>query len=78
MANDLLVKRSAVQGKVPGTSDLQLGELAINTFDGNLYLKKDDGSQVVVQINPPQDVSTTANVTFNSVDANFIDCGTIA
>jgi len=78
MANDLLVKRSAVQGKVPGTSDLQLGELAINTFDGNLYLKKDDGSQVVVQINPPQDVSTTGNVTFNSVDANFIDCGTIA
>ena len=78
MANDLLVKRSAVQGKVPNTSDLQLGEIAINTFDGNLYLKKDDGSQVVVQVNPPQDVSTTANVTFNSVDANFIDCGTIA
>jgi len=78
MANNLLVKRSAVQGKIPTTTDLQLGELAINTFDGNLYLKKDDGTEVVVQINPPQDVSTTADVTFNSVTADEIDCGTIA
>lgn len=78
MANDLLIKRSAVQGKIPSTSDIQLGELAVNTYDGNLYLKKNDGSEVIVQINPPQDVSTTADVNFNSVSANFIDCGTIA
>lgn len=78
MASDLLIKRSAVQGKIPSTADIQLGELAVNTYDGNLYLKKNDGSEVIVQINPPQDVSTTADVSFNSVSADFIDCGTIA
>lgn len=78
MANNLLVKRSAVQGKIPATADIQLGELAINTYDGNLYLKKNDGTEVIVQVNPPQDVSTTADVVFNSLTVDFIDCGTIA
>lgn len=34
------LKRSAVEGKVPLAEDLELGELAINTTDGKLYLKK--------------------------------------
>lgn len=50
MANTLYVKRSAVQGKVPTTGDLQLGELAINTYDGKLYIKKDNGSASIVEI----------------------------
>lgn len=50
MANTIQVKRSAVAGKVPTTSDLALGELAINTYDGKLYLKKDDGTQTVVEV----------------------------
>lgn len=40
MPNILRVKRSAVAAKVPATTDLQLGELAINTTDGRLYAKK--------------------------------------
>jgi len=43
MANILKVKRSSVPGRVPSTSDLQLGELAINTNDGKLYTKKSVG-----------------------------------
>jgi len=43
-------KRSAVPSKVPSTADLALGELAINTYDGKLFLKKDDGTQSVVEI----------------------------
>ena len=43
-------KRSAVPAKVPSIGDLALGELAINTYDGKLYLKKDDGTQAVVEI----------------------------
>jgi len=35
MANSIIVKRSAVAGKVPTTSDLALGEIAVNTYDGN-------------------------------------------
>jgi hypothetical protein len=50
MANTVKLKRSAVPAKVPATTDLQLGELAVNTYDGKLYLKKDDGTESVVQV----------------------------
>ena len=50
MANTFRLKRSAVQGRTPTTSDLQLGELALNTYDGKLYAKKDDGSASIVEI----------------------------
>jgi len=43
MANTLKIKRSAVEGKIPLTTDLQLGELAVNTYDGKLFLKRNDG-----------------------------------
>ncbi len=43
-------KRSAVPAKVPSIADLALGELAINTYDGKLFLKKDDGTQAIVEI----------------------------
>ena len=45
MSNQFLkLRRSAVPGKIPETSSLDFGELAINTFDGQLFLKK-SGSQ---------------------------------
>jgi hypothetical protein len=50
MANTIRIKRSAVENKVPNTGDLQLGELAINTFDGKLYTKKDNGTVTIVEI----------------------------
>lgn len=34
------IKRTAVAGRVPTTAQLDLGELAINTTDGKLFLKK--------------------------------------
>jgi hypothetical protein len=37
----LKFKRSAVPAKVPALNDLALGELAINTYDGKVYTKKD-------------------------------------
>lgn len=43
-------KRSAVSGKVPTVADLNLGEFGINTFDGKLYMKKDDGTQSIIEI----------------------------
>jgi hypothetical protein len=39
-ANVVKFKRSAVPDKVPATTDLNLGELALNTYDGRIYLKK--------------------------------------
>lgn len=50
MANKIQVKRSATPAKVPTTSDLDLGEIAINTYDGKMYIKKDSGTPTIVQI----------------------------
>ena len=40
MATNIKLKRSATQGAVPGTSDIELGEIALNTYDGKMYMKK--------------------------------------
>ena len=37
MATPLRIKRSAVPGKAPSVESLQLGELALNTYDAELY-----------------------------------------
>lgn len=50
MPNTIRIKRSAVASKVPAVGDLQLGELAVNTFDGKLYTKKDNGTASIVEI----------------------------
>ena len=44
MAQTIKLKRSATAGAIPGTSDLELGEIALNTRDGAVYIKKNDGS----------------------------------
>jgi len=44
------MKRSGAAGKVPTVLQLDLGELAINTHDGRLFLKRDDGSEAIVEI----------------------------
>ena len=40
MAQSIILKRSATPGKVPNTSTLNVGEVAINTYDGKLFIKK--------------------------------------
>lgn len=44
MANKIKLKQSSVSGKVPTTTDLDLGELGINTYDGKLFLKQKVGA----------------------------------
>lgn len=39
MANKIVLKKSSVAAKVPTTSDLDYGELALNYADGKLYFK---------------------------------------
>lgn len=51
MANTVKMKQSAVAGKVPTTAQLALGELAINTVDGKLFLKKNvSGTESIVDV----------------------------
>jgi hypothetical protein len=51
------LKRSAVASKAPAVADLELGELAVNTFDGKLYLRKNDGADAVVEVGPVRSVA---------------------
>jgi hypothetical protein len=51
MANTIKLRRSAVQGAIPTTAQLQLGELALNTYDGKLYAKKSvSGTESIVDL----------------------------
>ena len=51
MAQSILLKRSSVAGNVPDSSDLSLGEVAINTADGAVYIKKGNNDIVAVHDN---------------------------
>ena len=45
MANPKIkVKRSSVEGKVPAVTQLERGELAVNSYDGKIYILKDQCS----------------------------------
>ena len=51
MAQTIKLKRSATQNAVPSTSSLALGEIALNTYDGKLFIKKDvGGTESIVTI----------------------------
>ena len=62
MAQTVKLKRSSVAEKVPTTSDLELGELAMNTVDGKVYFEKNDGSPTV------QTILTTDSQTTGSIE----------
>ena len=65
MANTIKLRRSATSGAIHTTSQLALGELPMNTFDGKLFIKTDQsgtlsiaeigagGSTVTIASTPP-------------------------
>jgi hypothetical protein len=62
-ANVVKFKRSAVAGKIPATTDLALGELALNTYDGRIYLKKSVSNvETVVALQPFPTDGTTGQI----------------
>ena len=56
--SSILLKRSGVAGSVPTTTSLQVGEIALNTYDGKAFLHKSGSTDEVVEI-----VVAGANVT---------------
>ena len=58
MAQLIKLKRTSVEGKAPSTSNLQLGELAINTYDGRIFFEKNDGSSTIQQIVTTDSITT--------------------
>lgn len=76
------LKRSAVPGKVPAVTDLELGELAVNTSDGKLYTKKNvSGTESIVDVagtaTPGDGSVTTAKLADGSVTAAKIAAGAV-
>ena len=61
MAQTIKLRRSSTEGKVPTTSQLSLGEIAINTYDGRVFFEKNDGSATI------QHIVTTDSITTGSV-----------
>jgi hypothetical protein len=62
MASTIQLKRSALSGKVPDTGSLNLGELAVNTFDGKIFFKKSGSVESI------QSVVTTNSITTGSIE----------
>ena len=54
MSTNITLKRSSVQGRVPLTTDLALGEIALNTYDGKLFIKKNvGGTETIIDVTAP-------------------------
>jgi len=72
MATPFRIKRSAVPGKVPATTDLQLGELALNTYDADLFtLRSRPGIGTdVVRVGAGVSVTNILYVTKDGNDTN--------
>jgi hypothetical protein len=75
MANpNIKIKRSSVPGKVPTVADLQLGELGLNTFDAELYTRR-ERSGIGTDIVSLGVGATVTNVLYVTVDGDDNNTG---
>jgi len=68
MSNQIILKKSSVGAKVPTTSDLVYGELALNYADGKLYFK--DSSNTIQHLGSSTATETLSNKTLTSPTLN--------
>jgi hypothetical protein len=64
MAQNIILKRSGLAGKVPDTGSLNLGEVAINTFDGKVFFKRSGSVESI------QEILTTNSLITGSLTLN--------
>ena len=77
MAQLIKLKRTSVEGRKPTTSNLELGELAINTYDGKIYFEKDNGTPSIREI-ATEDSQHFYTTSFDSRYVNLTGDETIA
>jgi len=74
MATPIRIKRSAVPAKSPTNNDLLFAELGLNTFDGRVFLKQDQGklgiSTRVIEVGAGSVLGKTIFVTATGDDEN--------
>ena len=71
MATVIQFKRSSTQNDTPATSDLALGELAVNTYHGRVYTEKNDGSAAIVEVGSvPASLTINDAITFPTSDGS--------
>ena len=74
MATPIRIRRSPVPAKVPTNSDLLFAELGLNTFDGRVFLKQDQGklgiSTRVIEVGAGSVLGKTIFVTTTGNDEN--------
>ena len=72
----ILLKRSGVSGSVPTTAQIDLGELALNTYDGKAFMHKSGSTDEVVQfVVAGSQTSGSISITGNVTAGNFIGSG---
>ena len=70
------IKRSSVQNNAPTAAQLELGELALNTYDGKLFTEINDGTVSIVEIGGHLrhlEVSGITTLTGNVVVSGTVD-----
>jgi len=70
MANTILLKQSNTANAAPLTSGVELGELALNTFDGRAYMKIDTGATDEIVLVNDIPVANTFFVAKSGNDSN--------
>jgi len=71
MSTTIKLRRSAVAGRIPTTSQLELGELAINTNDGKIYFKKYDTAANTESIIDTLDYNNLSNTATGVVSGTY-------
>jgi len=75
MADPIIkIKRSSVAGKKPTTSDVNLGELALNTYDGELYTRR-ERTGIATDIVRLGAGATVTNILYVTADGNDSNTG---
>jgi hypothetical protein len=71
MASQILLKKSTTASAVPTTSDVAVGEIAVNTEDKRLFTK-DSGGTVVELGTTPSSLNTSGTITYGSLSDGTI------
>ena len=77
MATPIRIKRSAVPGKRPAVTDLQVGELALNTYDAELVTLRDrfSATGIATEVVRVGAGATVTNVLYVTKDGNDNNTG---